>query len=51
VRGTLEGLLASRQEAHSHPQRIRRRFRHDQMRDVHGVERSPEQRPSVHAGQ
>ena len=47
----LEGLLARGEEPHVGPQRVRRCFCHDQVCDVHGVERAPEQRPPCHAGQ
>src|SRR3989442_1500657 len=46
-----EGLLARGQNRHAAPQRVRRCLRHDQMCDMHGVERSPEQRPPGHAAQ
>ena len=49
----LEGLLACREKAYGATQRIGRCFRHDQMCDMHGVERSAEQRspPPGHAAQ
>lgn len=43
----LERLLAGREEPHGHSQRVRRRFRHDEMRHMYGIERSPEQGLSV----
>lgn len=51
MRRPLERLLPRRQEANGGcgTQRIRRRFRHDQVCYVHGVERAPEQ--CVHAAQ
>ena len=41
---TLERLLARGQKADVAPERVRRRFCHDQMCDMYGVERAAEQR-------
>ena len=41
---SLQGLLARGQKAHGAAQRVRRCFCHDQMCNMHGVERASEQR-------
>ena len=48
-----ERLLTRGQKVHVAPQRVRRRFCHNQMCDMNGVERAAEQRPpaSGHAAQ
>ncbi len=47
----LQRLLARREKGHSAAQGVCRCFRHDEMCDMHGVERSPEQCHTGHAAQ
>jgi len=49
ARAAFERLLARRKEPYGASQSVRRRFRYDQMCDMHGVKGAPEEGFARHA--